>query len=396
MAIAMGVLRRLAEKVSGANPQRRMTMKLAMLFQKRSSTRFQSTTRSAGVIACAAFVAACSGSSGQSGAPEEALRATIGPEGGEIVGQSATVFEGVHLVIPPGALATDTEIVVRPTSSTTALPKTAVGCGAGFDVEPAGLKLAVPATLTLPFSETAVTDQDRFDDEVKVWVLQGSAWGQTVQTDSVEGQVTIPLTTLTTVEPGVNPPAPSDIVKLTFHVNPKFASCIAQYPNDASRAPSVHADVVRGSLNDGLFLRGTNIKPGLAFDLFTVENSSLLASGAVDPNFTNFGLAWYQSDLEASDQGVMRASIRTILLDQIFGFDPTVTLPPTGAFEVGFWFNNPADAAACGFDVTKPTPFNGEHKAGPLAMITVPDATTGLGPLCTNPDTSVTPAKCSP
>ena len=29
-------------------------------------------------------------------------------------------------------------------------------------------------------------------------------------------------------------------------------------------------------------------------------------------------------------------------------------------------------------------------------MITVPDATTGLGPLCTKPDTSVTPARCDP
>jgi len=51
---------------------------------------------------------------------------------------------------------------------------------------------------------------------------------------------------------------------------------------------------------------------------------------------------------------------------------------------------------ACGFDPTKPTPFNGEHQAGPLAMITVPDATTGLGPLCTKPDTSVSPARCDP
>jgi hypothetical protein len=32
------------------------------------------------------------------------------------------------------------------------------------------------------------------------------------------------------------------------------------------------------------------------------------------------------------------------------------------------------------------TPFNGEHQAGPLAFITRPDATTNLGPLCTDPD----------
>src|SRR5262249_50424716 len=120
------------------------------------------------------------------------------------------------------------------------------------------------------------------------------------------------------------------------------------------------------------------------------------ADGTVDPAFKNFGLAWYQSDLEANDKGVMRATIRTILLDQIFGFDPNVSLPPTQTFELGFWFNKPEDAAACGFDPTEPTPVNGDHAAGPLAMISLPDAKTGLGPLCTKPDTSTTPAHCSP
>jgi hypothetical protein len=38
------------------------------------------------------------------------------------------------------------------------------------------------------------------------------------------------------------------------------------------------------------------------------------------------------------------------------------------------------------FDVTKPTPFNGEHTAGPVAFISVPNAITNLGPLCTDPN----------
>jgi hypothetical protein len=208
--------------------------------------------------------------------------------------------------------------------------------------------------------------------------------------------VTIQLDSLGPLAAGINPPADSDIVRFDFAPNPKFVDCLAAYPGDTSRSPSVRAEVVRGPLNDALFLRGQYFKPKLAFDMFTVENDSLAADGKPDPSFKGFGLAWYQSDLQADASGSMRASIRTILLDQIFGFDPTVNLPPTGTFEVGFWFNDPNDAAACGFDVTKPTPFNGEHKAGPLAMITLPDASTGLGPLCTKPDTSVSPARCSP
>jgi hypothetical protein len=325
------------------------------------------------------------------------LRALIGPEGGELVGDNGSALDGVRLTIPEGALAEKTEITVRAVDEGTPLPETAVRCGQNVAIEPAGLALAVPASLTLPFDESTVTDHYRFDDEVKVWDLQNGKWSQRLQTDSSEGLVTIELDALSAnMAAGVNPPGPDDIVAFDFAPNPKFLPCLAQYPDDASRAPSVHAVVVRGDLNDGLFLYGSWVKPGLKFDMFTVENGSLDADGKPLANFTNFGLAWYQSDLEADKRGNLRASIRTILLDQIFGFDPTVTLPPTGTFEVGFWFNNPEDAVACGFDASKPTPFNGEHQAGPLAMITLPDAETGLGPLCTHADTSVSPARCDP
>jgi hypothetical protein len=63
---------------------------------------------------------------------------------------------------------------------------------------------------------------------------------------------------------------------------------------------------------------------------------------------------------------------------------------------VGVWFNNPQDAAQCGFDTTHPTPFNGDHNAGPVAMISTPDPATKLGPLCTNPDLSTNPVTCHP
>jgi hypothetical protein len=206
----------------------------------------------------------------------------------------------------------------------------------------------------------------------------------------------------TALADGATPPpaaaASSAQTLATFSLKPntKFVQCLAQYPDDASRQPQIDVAVLRGSKNDLLSIRGRYIKPGLKFDMFTIENDPFNADGTANPDFTNFGFAWYQSDLEANDHGVMKASIRTILLDQIFGFDPAVPVGPTNTFEVGFWFNDPNDAAACGFDVTKPTPFNGEHKAGPLAAISLPDAITGLGPLCTNPDTSVSPARCNP
>jgi hypothetical protein len=352
-----------------------------------------------GAAACFVLTTGCGSppdSSSSNG--DESLHATVGAQGGELVGAKGTALEGVRLSIPQGALAAETAIRVQPATNATPLPPTAVRCGPQFTIEPAGLNLAVPAKLTVPFDETTVTDQYRFDDEVKLWALKptGEGWTQRKQVDSTAGAVSVELDQLTTVAAGVNPPPEQDVVRFAFQPNPKFLKCLAAYPDDPNRAPYVEAIVVRGSLNDGLFLSGRYVKPNLKFDMFTVEHSQLLADGTVDPAFANFGLAWYQSDLEANDNGAMRANIRTILLDQIFGFDPAVNLTPTGTFHVGFWFNDPADAAPCGFDVTKPTPFNGEHQAGPLAMISVPDATSGLGPLCTKPDTSVSPAKCDP
>ena len=361
--------------------------------------RFNMFLTSSLVLTAAALAVGCSSSSSSgSAAGNEAaeLSATIGPQGGEIVGKEGTSFAGVHVVIPAGALASDTLLTVRPATDDTKLPATALACGPAFALEPQGLALAQPATVTLPFDKTVVEDNNRFDDEVKVWAKDGDHFSQKKQIDGAPGTVTFELSALTSVAAGVNPPQPADIVRFKLYPNPKFAKCLAAYPDDPSRAPSADVIVVRGDLVDSLNLRASNIKPGLKFDVFTVEHTSLKSDGTPDPAFTNFGMAWYQSDLDARDGGHARTNVRSVLLDQIFGFDPAANLPPTGTFHVGFWFNDPNDAVACGFNAAAPTPFNGDHKAGPLAMISVADAATNLGPLCTNPDTSVTPARCSP
>lgn len=185
--------------------------------------------------------------------------------------------------------------------------------------------------------------------------------------------------------------AASGNTKTSFDLvaNPKFANCLARYPGDPSRPPTASVDVQKGDLNDRLTLHLHNIKPNLAFDLFTVQRSTLDAQGKPISPAPSFGLAWYQSDVQADGHGSGSVKIQTILADQIFGVNLDESpVNPINTFHVGFWFNNPNDAALCNFDVTKPTPFNGEHQAGPLAMISVPDATTGLGPLCLNPDAS--------
>lgn len=189
-------------------------------------------------------------------------------------------------------------------------------------------------------------------------------------------------------------PSWAQVQETIFNLTPqaKFVNCLGP---GYGPAPTAEVIVQRGELNDILILRAQHLRPNLGFDLFTIQNTNLLADGLPDPNFKNFGLAWYQSDIQADANGNAEVAIKTILLDQIFGFDPTVGLAPTNTFHVGFWFNNPNDAAACGFDPTKPTPFNGEHKAGPNAMISLPNAETNLGPLCTAPERKGTTFVCN-
>ena len=179
--------------------------------------------------------------------------------------------------------------------------------------------------------------------------------------------------------------------------NPKFVRCLARFPDDPSRPPTADVFVTRGKLNDTMRLQLKNIQPGLGFDLFTVQNSTFKADGTPNGSSSR-GLAWYQSDIEVGSGGTASVEIQTILFDQIFGFDPDVSLAPTNTFHVGFWFDTPDDVVNClaPGDSNPPTPFNGEHNAGPLAMISLPDADSGLGPLCTNPDFSTNPVSCHP
>ncbi len=200
----------------------------------------------------------------------------------------------------------------------------------------------------------------------------------------------VALTIAAALSAVAQPASAQKILETHFQLqaNPKTLKCLSVpgWP-----APAAGVTVLRGKQNDTILLRVHHVKPNLAFDLFTVEHSPFLSNGAPDPAFgASFGMAWYQSDIQADSSGEAEVEIKTILFDQIFGFDADHALPPTNTFHIGFWFNDPKDAAACGGAVT---PFNGEHHAGPLAMISRPNAASGIGPLCTDPTNG---GKCNP
>ena len=189
----------------------------------------------------------------------------------------------------------------------------------------------------------------------------------------------------------------------TLAVDEAFNPCLSA---NGATPPEAVVRVKRGPLADTLTINIVGVKPGLTFDLFTLQRSNLDAAGAPVAGFAGFGLATFVSALQSDSDGSIHATLKTILLDQAFSFDTdkqtdgkTALLAPTNTFHLGFWFDSPTAAQACGFNPATPSPFNGKHMAGPLAMVTTPDAKTGLGPLCTQPAAATTPGApqtCNP
>jgi hypothetical protein len=80
-----------------------------------------------------------------------------------------------------------------------------------------------------------------------------------------------------------------NVISFDLVPNPGTLDCLRANYNEEPRA---RATVVRGKLNDTLILDLDGIKPGLAFDMFTVQHSPFRADGTKDPAFTgSFGLA---------------------------------------------------------------------------------------------------------
>ena len=73
----------------------------------------------------------------------------IGPGGGTV----ATADGGISLVFPAGALASGTDVTIRPVANTAP-----GGVGLAYTIEPAGLAIAQPVQLTLGVSAALLGD----------------------------------------------------------------------------------------------------------------------------------------------------------------------------------------------------------------------------------------------
>ncbi len=117
----------------------------------------------------------------------------------------------------------------------------------------------------------------------------------------------------------------------------------------------------------------TGLPKKTEFDFFVIQVPDL-----------PFGLSWYQGDLETDKHGKATGKFIGRFQKETFTVAPNSapapvvhggdanTNPatrPVHQYHLGFWFNDPADAAAAGCS-NGVTPFNGEHNAGPQAMST--------------------------
>ena len=129
----------------------------------------------------------------------------------------------------------------------------------------------------------------------------------------------------------------------------------------------------------------SGLPPKTGFDFFVIQF----------PTGPNFGLSWYQGDIETNGagKGVQhfrgRFNIETFIVapgmpapaPKVFDDNATTNppTPPVQIYHLGLWFNSPDDAKAAGCPANV-TPFNGEHHAG-IQVLNTSNFLPGNGPL---------------
>ena len=96
---------------------------------------------------------------------------------------------------------------------------------------------------------------------------------------------------------------------------------------------ATHAD------NDRLQLHATGLPPNTGFDVFLVEHSPLDAGP-----FSDFGVGWYQSDMESNGAGSATITVRGIFDKETFVLEQANPLSLVHTYNVGFWFNSPDES----------------------------------------------------
>ena len=155
-----------------------------------------------------------------------------------------------------------------------------------------------------------------------------------------------------------------------FGLRPSSAAITACLPN-----ASGHVTITPQGLNDRMVVSLHGMPANTGFDLFVIQQPT-----------APFGISWYQSDIQANDNGFGSATVKGIFDAETFSVSPggTTTFAPTHQYHLGVWFNDPNVPFNLGCEpgATTPTvtPFNGEQNAG-IQVVNTAQFPVNAGPL---------------
>jgi hypothetical protein len=127
--------------------------------------------------------------------------------------------------------------------------------------------------------------------------------------------------------------------------------------------------------NDTMKVTISGMPANAGFDLFVIQTPT-----------KPFGVAWYQTDINAGSTGSGSATVRGVFSVETFSVSTggTVTFAPTHQYHLGLWFSSPNVPFNLGCEpgATSPivTPFNGEQNAG-IQVLNTANFPVNAGPL---------------
>jgi hypothetical protein len=156
----------------------------------------------------------------------------------------------------------------------------------------------------------------------------------------------------------------------SFALKPSSAAISACLPHAGG-----HVTITPGALNDTMTVSLHGMPANAGFDLFVIQQPT-----------APFGIAWYQSDIQANSNGAGSATVKGIFDAETFSVSlgGTTTFSPTHQYHLGVWFNDPSVPfnRGCEPGATSPivTPFNGEQNAG-IQVVNTAQFPVNAGPL---------------
>jgi hypothetical protein len=149
----------------------------------------------------------------------------------------------------------------------------------------------------------------------------------------------------------------SDSYSFKLVPSPGIKACLPKAGGNVTITPGDENDTMKVSIH--------GMPSGAGFDLFVIQEP-----------LKPFGVAWYQTDVNAGTYGDGSATVKGVFDVETFSVSlgGTTTFSPTHQYHLGLWFNNPKTPFKLGCEpgATTPTvtPFNGEQHAGIQALNT--------------------------